>query len=713
MSYKKTVASLFIVICFFQRASAGQGDFEWQKAIPETEGMSSQKLNEAREVLAAKGTKTLLVVKNDKIVYEWYTPGFGPEEKHYTASMAKALVGGVSLMLALNDGRLSADDPACKYIPEWKDHPQKSKITIRHLATHSAGVEDAEQGDIAHTDLPGWKGQFWKRDPDPFTISRDKAPIIFEPGTKYAYSNPGMAMLSYAITASLKGAKQADVRTLLQQRIMRPIGVEDSDWSIGYGQTYKVNGLDLVANWGGGGYTARATARVGRLMLRKGNWQGRQLVDSKWVEEVVKYAGTPLPNRPAGNPNPASGLGWWTNFDGVWAKVPRDAFAGAGAGNQVLLVVPSLDLIVVRNGANLYDSSKGEGFWGGIERYLFNPVMEAVCSVPVRAFEANALRRHYKPQSPVIKSVRWAPAQEIVRLAPGSDNWPITWADDDNQYTAYGDGWGFVPKTEKKLSLGVAKILGSPPDIRGVNVRAETGERLGQGAAGPKASGMLMVDGVLYMLVRNTANSQVVWSADHGKTWTWCDWKFTESFGAPTFLNFGKNYAGARDGYVYVYSLNGDSAYEPADEMVMARVPKNEIRNRSEYEFFMGLDGSGRPTWTEDIRRRGAVFENPGLCYRGGVTYNAGLKRYLWCQVLPASKHAQGPRFQGGFGIYDAPEPWGPWTTVFYTQEWDVGPGETSSFPTRWMSPDGKTCHLLFSGDDNFSVRKATLTVTE
>jgi CubicO group peptidase (beta-lactamase class C family) len=113
-------------------------------------------------------------------------------------------------------------------------------------------------------------------------------------------------------------------------------------------------------------------------MLHKGNWQGRQLVDPKWVEEIVRYAGTPIPDRPAGNPQPASGLGWWTNADGVWERVPRDAFSGAGAGNQVLLVVPSLDLIVVRNGANLYDSSKGEGFWGGIENYVFNPVMDAV-----------------------------------------------------------------------------------------------------------------------------------------------------------------------------------------------------------------------------------------------------------------------------------------------------------------------------------------------
>jgi len=36
------------------------------------------------------------------------------------------------------------------------------------------------------------------------------------------------------------------------------------------------------------------------------------------------------------------------------------------------------------------------------------------------------------------------------------------------------------------------------------------------------------------------------------------------------------------------------------------------------------------------------------------------LKRYLWCQVLPFSTDERGPRFQGGFGIYETPEPWGP-----------------------------------------------------
>jgi len=366
------------VVCMHVSVSCLAAQFEWKTAPPQSHGFSADRLNQLTESLEGKNTKALLVVRNDRIICEWYANGHGPDKKHYTASLAKALVGGMSLLVALNDGLVAPDDPACKYVPQWKGDPVKSTINIRHLATHSSGVEDAEQDDISHMELPGWKGGFWRKDPDPFTLSRDEAPIIFTPGTKYAYSNPGMAMLSYTVTASLRQSAHTDVRTLLRERIMRPIGAEDSEWSIGYGNTYDVDGLKLVPNWGGGSYTARAIARVGRLMLRKGNWQGRQLIDSRWVETVLRYAGTPKPDRPPGNPQPACGLGWYTNFDAVWPKVPRDAFAGAGAGNQVLLVVPSLDLIVVRNGGNLYDPSKGEGFWGGIEKYLFNPVMEAL-----------------------------------------------------------------------------------------------------------------------------------------------------------------------------------------------------------------------------------------------------------------------------------------------------------------------------------------------
>ena len=66
-------------------------------------------------------------------------------------------------------------------------------------------------------------------------------------------------------------------------------------------------------------------------------------------------------------------------------------------------------------------------------------------------------------------------------------------------------------------------------------------------------------------------------------------------------------------------------------------------------------------------------------------------------------------RFAGGLAVYDAPEPWGPWTTAYFAERSDVGPGDTASFLAKWMSADGLTLHLVFSGEDSFSVRRATL----
>jgi len=83
-------------------------------------------------------------------------------------------------------------------------------------------------------------------------LARDAAPVLFEPGTEMQYSNPGIAMLTYCVTALLRDAPIKDVRTLLRERIMRPTGVPDEQWSVGYGQTFAVDGLPLVGSWGGG-----------------------------------------------------------------------------------------------------------------------------------------------------------------------------------------------------------------------------------------------------------------------------------------------------------------------------------------------------------------------------------------------------------------------------------------------------------------------------
>jgi hypothetical protein len=387
--------------------------------------------------------------------------------------------------------------------------------------------------------------------------------------------------------------------------------------------------------------------------------------------------------------------------------VPKDAFGGAGAGNQVLLVIPSLDMIIVRNGAQLGKESEGLGFWGGLEEYLFNPIMDSINQKP---------QHHGILSSPMIKGVEWAPIDAIIRKATGkgrdgSDNWPITWADDGDLYTAYGDGYGFDPIVPQKLGLGFAKVTGAPPDFKGENIRSDA-ENTNTGRRGKKASGLIMVDGILYMWMRNADNdghySQLAWSDDYAKTWTWSKWRF-EEFGYMTFINFGRDYSGVPEkhkDYVYMVSHNHPDAYEATDNFVLLRTPKNAIPDRNAYEFFVKIDSGNDPVWTSDIKQRGAVFTNSGLCRRSGISYNRGLKRYLWWQQL--RRDEADTRYTGGFGVYDAPEPWGPWTKVYKTDQWDVGPGETGCFPTKWMSEDGKTCYMVFSGNDNFSVRKVT-----
>lgn len=658
---------------------------DWPAGTPGEFGLSAARLEGAWRVLEQNSTTTFLVIRSDHVVFERYAPGQGRTTPHYTASLAKALVGGMSLMVATADGRINPDDPAAKFVPAWAGDPAKKNISIRHLATHTSGLDDANEPGVSHRDLTGWKGDFWKMLPpprDPFTLSRDEVPLLADPGTRALYSNPGIAMLGYCITASLRGAPQTDIGSLLRERVLRRIGIPDREWSMGYDGPVEIDGLPLIGAWGGANVSPNAAARIGRLLLRRGDWDEDQVLPAVIVTAATRFAG--LPNH--------SGLSWWVNrtADGsrVLAQAPDDAFWGLGAGGQLLFVVPSLDLIVVRNGSGL---PRDVNNLRAMERLVVNPVLDA--------FERTAAAPY--PPSETLAGIDWAPVDSIVRLAPGSDNWPSTWGDDDALYTAYGDGNGFTPFTERKLSLGFARVTGAPPDIEATNVRTATGEQLGDGRSGRKASGLLMVDGVLYLLARNAGNAQLAWSNDRGATWEWSDWKFEESFGCPAFVQFGRDYAGARDDFVYVVSPDANTAYQRADRLVLARVPKTRLRERPAWEFFVRRDAAGGTIWSRNVGERGGIFENSGACYRSHITYHPGFKRYL----LTTTGRGTDTRYAGGFGIYDAPEPWGPWTTVFFTDTWDVGPGESSHFPAKWLAPDGSGGWLLSSGDDAFSLR--------
>jgi CubicO group peptidase (beta-lactamase class C family) len=665
--------SCFLVSACAEAAEVFPGD-TWERGSPQEIGMDATKLNEARDY-ALTGDGSGYIVRSGKLVLSWGDPKALYDLKSTTKSF-----GSAALALAIKDGKVRLDDRAIRLHPNLGVPPETNRqtgwleeITIFHLVTQTAGFEK----------------------PGGFT------PLLFKQGTKWDYSDSGPNWLAECLTL----AYRQDLDALMFERVFEPIGIRRTDL-IWRKNQYRPDLLDgLKRREFGAGISANvdAMARFGYLHLRRGKWRDREILPADYIDAArvtqPNVKGLPVRNRKDySDASNHYGFLWWNNNDATLADVPRDAYWSWGLYDSLIVVIPSLDIVVARAGRSWKRDPNAPHY--DVLKPFLTPIAASVTPPTGRAKRP---AEPLYPPIPIIEKIVWSPKETIMRKARGSDNWPMTWGDDDALYTAYGDGNGFEPHIREKLSLGLAKIDGAPPDFRGLNLHAPSIEQIGEGPKGRKASGILMVDSVLYLWVRNATNSQLAWSSDHGQTWTWSVWRFTNSFGCPTFLNFGKNYSGARDDYVYVYSPDTDSAYTPADRMVLARVRRDQIKQRETYEFFAGSPSD--PKWSKALEDRAAVFSQPAKCYRSGITYHPTLKRYMWCQILPGKD----TRFEGGFAIYDAPEPWGPWTTAFMTEHWDVGPGETCSIPPKWISSDGKTIHLVFSGDDCFSVRAATL----
>ena len=286
----------------------------------------------------------------------------------------------------------------------------------------------------------------------------------------------------------------------------------------------------------------------------------------------------------------------------------------------------------------------------------------------------------YAP-SPVIERIEldWSTHR---RDAQGSDNFQLTWADDDHQYGAWGDGGGFRhARGADRVGLGFARIEGDCDAYRGFNVWG------GQNSEHPaqfdgKSWGTICIGGVLYSwIVPDVPETgpprdhyryvELARSPDHAATWTKADWRWRvdDDLIIPTFLVFGKDNAGARDEYVYSYFVrperkdvtqagHGLEIHRPG-AVYLARVRNDRIFDgRESYEWFTGLRDAEATWGTLAVKR--PVFEDAnGVGWCLSVCHNAGLDRYLlWTEHT--TSHA------GVLGLFDAPEPWGPWTTVAY-----------------------------------------------
>jgi hypothetical protein len=350
----------------------------------------------------------------------------------------------------------------------------------------------------------------------------------------------------------------------------------------------------------------------------------------------------------------------------------------------------------------------------GISRLL------SICLFPLlMPTLAPAYAKKPYPPSPVIRSITWH-AETLKSAAPGSDLWPVTWGPDGHIYTSWGDGGGFGgTNSDGRVSMGFARIAGPPEEYVAININGgKNGQYPASFPSKGKTGGIIFVDGVLYARLNQQdgtwphVNHSLIWSDDFAASWKQSPWMWPKgkgNFKPNTFLQFGKDYAGSRDDYVYFYGRN-ETAWAQGTHSYMGRVHRAKLRTREAYEFLAGLDSDGMPVWSINVNDRKPHFTDPAGVEGVQVVYNAAIRRYL----LTVHRGAQGT-----LGIFDAPEPWGPWTAVAYYDNWldlkGTGVGREMLFiniPTKWISADGKTLWVIYTGgQDRFNLVKASLSL--
>jgi hypothetical protein len=299
------------------------------------------------------------------------------------------------------------------------------------------------------------------------------------------------------------------------------------------------------------------------------------------------------------------------------------------------------------------------------------------------------------------------------------DTFPLTWADDNEIYASAGDpNWG-----AKWDGLDMEKFSGMPPhyEITRINAMAEYH---GSGGGGPKPTGMIGVNGVLYLAVQNLlgkkppafgAKSQhgddatIISSRDHGLTWTPARANITtpmfpgSAFGGPAFVNTGRNNVGAPDKYVYAISTD---QWDNGSNLRVGRVPAGKIQDAGAWRWVSGFRNDDRPNWSRNLPAAVPVFTDDRRISLPEMVYIAAAKRYLlltWRLYKDFS-----PNDGTELMIYDAPHPWGPFTLVHHETIWETQQMNPycPRIPLKWLKVNGDEIDgwMQFSG----SWRKAS-----
>jgi len=296
----------------------------------------------AEKYSANRGGLSLLVLRDDNVLYEAYCNGFGPE---FVTSIFSGTKGFwcVAAVAAQQDGILDLDEPVAKTITEWAGNTDKEEITIRNLLSFTAGIEPVFS--LHGRSIP---------DRNRYSIALRPAE---PPGRAFMYGPSELQIFCEVLRRKLV-RRHLTPAEYLQHRILTPLGI--------YGVDFRQDeaGNPLLAS--GFKLTARQWSRLGQLILHDGKYGHRQIVPGDRLSDLFQGS----------HANPMFGMGFWLNrtasddarevdvekmLNIPWQRedwhnaclcqdAPHDMIAAIGSEYQRMFLFPSMNLIVVRQG---------------------------------------------------------------------------------------------------------------------------------------------------------------------------------------------------------------------------------------------------------------------------------------------------------------------------------------------------------------------------
>ncbi len=293
-----------------------------------------------------KGIRTdgLLIIKGGELIYEKYARGFAATNRHLSWSVAKSYTS-VLTGVAVQQGALSLDDSICKYLKQYEGQ-SVCEIQVKHPLTFGSGLGWQEGYEDEPYQLSSVISMFFgegHKDQLKHILSHRRA---YAPNEKWWYSTGDSQLLATVVKRALEAAGHGKDAfwTLLFNRIGSGGLVLEED-ALGTVQ----GGSHLFA-------TPRDFARLGYLMLNDGCWNGERLLPEGWVAASTTPSEVYVKSADKSEKLP-SGYSWWLNRPvpareqpKPWADAPEDAYAALGHWGQRIIVVPSLDLVIVRTG---------------------------------------------------------------------------------------------------------------------------------------------------------------------------------------------------------------------------------------------------------------------------------------------------------------------------------------------------------------------------